>query len=163
MQKDINTKDEIRLSESSIQEYINKLELTKKQILEASRNTATRLAKEAAKDTYKSVEAIPAIMEGNTAIAYVRSNDPIDTYREFGTGYWGSQPENSHIAEVLLKVGWKYDVNHHDKKGWKYPKKDGTYGWTRGQAAQKKFYMAAERAKEKAQEIMKEELRKQKK
>lgn len=160
MQMDINTKNEVRLSEASIQEYINKLELTKKQILEAARHTATRLAKEAAKDTYESVKFIPATMSGNTAIAYVRSNDPIDTYREFGTGIVGSK--SPHVADALKKAGWKYDVNKHGEKGWIYPKKDGSFGWTRGQPAQKKFYMAAERAKEKAPEIMKEELKKQK-
>ena len=76
-------------------------------------------------------------MQGETAIAYARSTDQIDTYREFGTGIVGSK--NAHIDKVLEDAHWKYDVNGHGEKGWKYPKKDGTFGWTRGQPAQKKF------------------------
>lgn len=161
MQMDINTKNDIRLSVSSLDGYIKQLELKKKQILKATESIANRLAEESAKDTYKSVETIPAEMQGETAIAYVKSTDEIDTYREFGTGIVGSQ--SPHVDTALAKSGWKYDVNEHGEKGWIYPKKDGTFGWTKGQPAQKKFYLAAERAKEKAPEIAREEFRKYKK
>lgn len=158
MQMNINAKFETRLSVSSLEEYIKALDLKKKQILEALPNIATRIAEEAGKDTYKSVKIIPAEMQGNKAIAYARSTDEIDIYREFGTGIVGSQ--NPHVDDALAKSGWQYDVNEHGEKGWIYPKKDGTFGWTKGQLAQKKFYIAAQRAEEKAPEIAKEEFRK---
>ena len=158
MQMNINAKIETRLSVSSLEEYMKKLELKKKQILEALPNIATRVAEEAAKDTYKNVEVVPAIMHGKKAIAYARSTDEIDTYREFGTGIVGSQ--NPHIDNALAKSGWRYDVNEHGEKGWVYPKKDGTFGWTKGQPAQKKFYLASQRAREKTPKIAKQEFRK---
>ena len=157
----INTKNEIRLSLSSLEEYIKTLELKKEQILKAVQNTATRIAEEAGKDTYKGVEIVPAEMQGETAIAYVRSTNQADTYKEFGTGIVGSQ--NPHVDDALAKSGWKYDVNKHGEKGWIYPKDDGTFGWTKGQPAQKKFYLASQRAKEKAPMIAKEEFQKYKK
>ena len=158
MQMNINAKIETRLSVSSLEEYIKALELKKKQILEALPNIATRIAEEAGKDTYKNVEIVPAQMQGETAIAYARSTDEIDTYREFGTGIVGSQ--SPHVDDALKKSGWIYDVNEHGEKGWVYPKKDGTFGWTKGQPAQRKFYIAAKRAEEKAPEIAKEEFQK---
>ena len=171
MQMNINAKGEpIRLSVSSLTDYIKELELKKEQILKATENIATRLAEEAGKDTYKSVEIIPAQMYGGTAIAYARSTDEIDTYREFGTGIVGSQ--NPHVDEALAKSGWQYDVNKHGEKGWWYPVDTGeTYKgtnivelrWTKGQPAQKKFYYASKRAKEKALEIAKQELQRHKK
>ena len=59
-------------------------------------------------------------------------------YVEFGTGIVGSK--ESHPA--YSQKGWRYDINSHGEAGWKYPKKDGTYGWTRGQVAQKFVYQA---------------------
>lgn len=161
MQMNINAKDSMRLSVTSLNEYIKQLEMKKEQILKATANIATRVAEEAGKDTYKSVEIIPAEVQGTRAIAYARSTDEIDTYREFGTGIVGSQ--NPHVDEALAKSGWKYDVNEHGEKGWIYPKKDGTFGWTKGQIAQKKFYFASKRAREKFLEIAKEEFQKYKK
>lgn len=161
MQMNINAKDIIRISTSSLDDYIKQLELKKEQILKATEDIANRLAEEAGRDTYKSVSIIPAEMQGTTAIAYTRSTDEIDTYREFGTGIVGSQ--NPHVDEALVKSGWQYDINEHGEKGWIYPKKDGTFGWTKGQPAQKKFYYASKRAKEKAVEIAKQEFKKYKK
>ena len=161
MQMNINAKDSIRLSVSSLEGYIKQLELKKEQILKAKEGIANRLAEEASKDTYKSVVTTPAEIQGTTAISYVRSTDEIDTYREFGTGVVGSQ--NPHVDEALAKSGWQYDVNEHGEKGWIYPKKDGTFGWTKGQPAQKKFYYASKRAREKAVEIAKQEFQKYKK
>lgn len=160
MQMSINAKTDIRLSVSSLNDYVKVLELKKQQILNVLPNIATRVAEEAGKDTYKSVKIISAEMQGETAIAYARSTDEIDTYKEFGTGIVGIQ--NPHVDDALAKSGWKYDVNEHGEKGWVYPKKDGTFGWTKGQPAQKKFYIASQRAKEKAPEIAKDEFRKYK-
>lgn len=160
MDMNINNKSEIKLSLSSLEEYIKELELKKEQILKATQNIATRIAEEAGQETYKSVEIIPAEMNGTTAIAYARSSDEGCVYAEFGTGIVGSQ--NPHVDEALAKSGWKYDVNKHGEKGWVYPKKDGSFAWTKGQVAQKKFYKAGQKAREKASEIAKEELSKQK-
>lgn len=154
----INAKDEIRLSLSSLDDYIKTLELKQEQIIKATQNIATRLAEEAGKDTYKSVVIIPAEVQDNTAIAYAKSTNEVDTYKEFGTGIVGSQ--NPHIDEALTKSGWKYDVNKHGEKGWVYPKEDGTFGWTKGQPAQKKFYIASKKAKEQMASIAKEEFQK---
>ncbi|MGN1301591.1 MAG: hypothetical protein ACI4U9_03605 [Clostridia bacterium] len=154
----INAKDEIRLSLSSLDDYIKTLELKQEQIIKAIQNIATRLAEEAGKDTYKSVVIIPAEVQDNTAIAYAKSTNEVDTYKEFGTGIVGSQ--NPHIDEALTKSGWKYDVNKHGEKGWVYPKEDGTFGWTKGQPAQKKFYIASKKAKEQMASIAKEEFQK---
>lgn len=160
MDMNINAKNEIRLSVSSLEEYIKALELKKEQILKATGNIATRLAEEAGADTYNGVEIVPAEMQGETAVAYARSTNETDTYREFGTGIVGSQ--SPHVEEALAKSGWKYDVNGHGEKGWVYPKKDGTFGWTKGQPSQKKFYLASQRAREKLEAIAKEEFRKYK-
>ena len=99
----INAKDEIRLSLSSLDDYIKTLELKQEQIIKATQNIATRLAEEAGKDTYKSVVIIPAEVQDNTAIAYAKSTNEVDTYKEFGTGIVGSQ--NPHIDEALTKSG----------------------------------------------------------
>lgn len=160
MDMNINAKSEIRLSIASLDDYIKALELKQEQILKAIPNIATKIAEEAGKDTYNGVEIIPAEMQGETAIAYARSTNQVDTYKEFGTGIVGSQ--NPHVDDALAKSGWKYDVNKHGEKGWVYPKEDGTFGWTKGQPAQKKFYLASQRAKEKAPEIAKEEFQKYK-
>ena len=56
--------------------------------------------------------------------------------------------------------GWKYDVNEHGEKGWKYPKGDGTYGWTRGIPASKKFYNAMKRMEQAFPFIAQDELSK---
>ena len=160
MDMNINSKSEIKLSLSSLNEYIKKLELKKQQILNATQNIATRIAEEAGKETYKSVEVIPAEMQGETAIAYVRSSNKGAIFAEFGTGIVGSN--NPHVDEALAKSGWKYDVNKHGEKGWVYPKEDGSFAWTKGQPSQKRFYLASQRAKEKAPDIAKEELRNQK-
>lgn len=160
MDMNINTKSEIRLSLASLDDYIESLELKKKQILEVTGNIATRIAEEAGKDTYDSVKVIPAKMQGETAVAYAKSTNQVDAYKEFGTGVVGSQ--NPHVDEALAKAGWRYDVNEHGEKGWTYPKGDGTFGWTKGQPAQKKFYLASQRAREKTPEIAKEEFQKYK-
>jgi hypothetical protein len=160
MDMNINAESEIKLSLTSLNAYIKKLELKKQQIINATQNIATRIAEEAGKETYKSVKVIPAEMQGETAIAYVRSTDAGEIFAEFGTGIVGSQ--NPHVDEALSKSGWKYDVNKHGEKGWVYPRKDGSFAWTKGQPSQKRFYLASQRAKEKAPSIAKEELQKQK-
>lgn len=57
---------------------------------------------------------------------------------EFGTGIVGS---SSPHPDTSL-VNWKYDVNEHGEKGWKYQTKDGTWHWTKGQEGKEFWYKA---------------------
>lgn len=108
------------------------------------------------KDVYPDTEKISAKLEGNIAVAGIRNKEQKWTYKEYGTGIVGSQ--NPHVAEALASIGWKYDVNEHGEKGWVYPKGDGTFGWTKGQPASKKFWQALQKAEEIFPEIGREEL-----
>lgn len=65
----------------------------------------------------------------------IYSDDPIIIFNEMGTGVVGSNSPKPTGFE-----GWKYDVNEHGEAGWKYPKKDGTFGWTKGIPAKTMFY-----------------------
>lgn len=108
------------------------------------------------KDVYPDTEKVSAKLEENTATSGIRNKKEIWTYHENGTGIIGSQ--NPHVAKALASMGWKYDVNQHGEKGWFYPKGDGTYGWTKGLPASKKFWQALQRAEEAFPEIAREEL-----
>ena len=55
-------------------------------------------------------------------------------------------------------MGCIYDVNQHGEKGWYYPKGDGTYGWTKGLPASKKFWQALQKVEEAFPKIAREEL-----
>ena len=66
------------------------------------------------KDIYPNTEKISAKLEGNTAVAGIRNKEEKWTYKEYGTGIVGSQ--NPHVAEALASIGWKYDVNEHERK-----------------------------------------------
>ena len=156
MQMNLNTKHTIRLSLSSINEYKQILEEYKKKLPQIAENIVRRVSEVGLQDNHKSAELLPIKNEGNVISGGIRTTDEIDTYREFGTGIVGSQ--NPHIAEYLEKVGWIYDVNEHGEKGWRYPKGDGTYGWTKGIPASKKFYDAMKRMEEELPNIAKEEL-----
>lgn len=117
---------------------------------------ADRLADEMMKDVYPDTEKVSAKMEGNTATAGIRNKKEIWTYHENGTGIVGLQ--NPHVAEALASMGWRYDVNQHGEKGWFYPKGDGTFGWTKGLPASKKFWQALQRVEKAFPEIAREEL-----
>ena len=108
------------------------------------------------KDVYPDTEKVSAKLEGNVATAGIRNTQEKWTYHEYGTGIVGSQ--SPHVAEALASIGWKYDVNQHGEKGWFYPTGDGTFGWTKGQPANKKFWQALQRAEEAFPEIAREEL-----
>lgn len=136
----INAKFNTRLSLKSIEEYQDFLKNYKEKLPKAVENIVTKVSKVGLQDNYKSTEVIPTKNEGNVITGGIKTTDTKDTYREFGTGIVGSQ--NPHISDILSQIGWKYDVNEHGEKGWIYPKEDGTYGWTKGISAQKKFYNA---------------------
>ena len=158
MQINLNTKHTMRLSLSSINEYKQMLDQYKKKLPQVAENIVRRVSEVGLQDNHKSIELLPIKNEGSVASGGIQTADEIDTYREFGTGIVGSQ--NPHVAEYLAKVGWIYDVNEHGEKGWKYPKGDGTYGWTKGIPASKKFYNAMIRMEKELPNIAKEELSK---
>ena len=158
MQINLNTKHTIRLSLSSINEYKQMLEQYKKKLPEIAENIVRRVSEVGLQDNHKSTELLPIKNESGIVSGGIKTTDEIDTYREFGTGIMGSQ--NPHIAEYLAEVGWIYDVNEHGEAGWKYPKGDGTYGWTRGIPASKKFYNAMIRMEHAFPFIAQEELSK---
>lgn len=76
----------------------------------------------------------------NTGIGRVWTNDMVIIFNEMGTGIVGSN--NPHPSPEGPFKSWKYDVNEHGEKGWKYPKEDGTYGWTNGLPSRHMFYDA---------------------
>lgn len=49
------------------------------------------------------------------------------TYSEYGTGIIGSQTPHPDP-----KMGWKYDVNEHGEKGWRYQNEAGQWVHTKG-------------------------------
>ena len=154
----INAKFNTRLSLESIEEYKEFLKKYREKIPKAVENIVTKVSKVGLQDNYKSTKVIPTKNEGNVITGGIKTTDVKDTYREFGTGVVGSQ--NPHIADVLAQIGWKYDVNEHGEKGWIYPKEDGTYGWTKGISAQKKFYNAMKNMEDSFKTIAIEEFRK---
>lgn len=153
----INAKFTTRLSLKDIEEYQKFLKKYARQLPKVAENIVTRVSKVGLENNYKSAEVIPTKNEGNVITGGIRTTDTKDTYREFGTGVVGSQ--NPHISEILAQVGWKYDVNEHGEKGWIYPKGDGTYGWTKGISAQKKFYNAMKNMEDSFKTIAIEEFR----
>ncbi len=76
----------------------------------------------------------------NTGIGRVWTNDMVIIFNEMGTGIVGSN--NTHPSPEGPFKTWKYDINEHGEKGWKYPKEDGTYGWTKGLPSRHMFYYA---------------------
>ena len=158
MQVKLNTKYTLNLSVSSLTEYKKILEEYKKKLPQVAENIVKRVSEVGLQNNHDSTKLLPVKKEGSVVSGGIKTTDEIDTYREFGTGIVGSQ--NPHIAEYLAEVGWIYDVNEHGEKGWKYPKGDGTYGWTKGIPASKKFYNAMIRMEEELPIIAKEELSK---
>lgn len=154
----LNTTHTIRLSINSIEEYKKLLTTRKKKLPQIAKNIVKEVSKIGLEDNYKSTEILPIEYDGNVVSGGIRTTEEKDTYKEFGTGIVGSN--NPHMAEYLAEVGWKYDVNEHGEKGWVYPKEDGTYAWTKGIPAQKKFYKAMRRMEKALPEIAKNEFSK---
>lgn len=74
----------------------------------------------------------------NTGRVY--TNDKVIIFNEMGTGITGKG--ESHPSPSENFKDWDYDRNDHGEKGWKYPKGDGTFGWTRGLPSRHMFYDA---------------------
>ncbi len=96
--------------------------------------------------------------DDNTKTGRVWTNDMVIIFNEMGTGIVGSN--NPHPNPDGPFKSWKYDVNEHGEKGWKYPKKDGTYGWTRGLPSRHMFYSAFQDIKNEIGNIVDIEIRK---
>ena len=60
--------------------------------------------------------------DDNTKTGRVWTNDMVIIFNEMGTGIVGSN--NPHPNPDGPFKSWKYDVNEHGEKGWRYPKKD---------------------------------------
>lgn len=73
----------------------------------------------------------------------IQTDNEKATYAENGTGIVGSRHPNTAIK------GWIYDVNKHGEAGWNYLGSDGKYHHTKGIPAQKIYYEASKRMKEK--------------
>lgn len=146
------------LSLASIEEYQKMLQEYAKEIPKVAQNIVDRLSEEGLKNNYKSTVKIATKNEGDRVVGGIKTTEEKDTYKEFGTGIVGSN--SPHIAEWLAEAGWKYDVNEHGEKGWIYPKSDGSFGWTKGIPANKKFYIALQEMEKKFPEIAKEEFQK---
>ena len=96
--------------------------------------------------------------DDNTKTGKVWTNDMVIIFNEMGTGIVGS--DNPHPNPDGPFKSWKYDVNEHGEKGWKYPKEDGTYGWTRGLPSMHMFYSAFQDIKDEIGNIVDIEIRK---
>jgi len=96
--------------------------------------------------------------DDNTKTGRVWTNDIVIIFNEMGTGIVGSN--NPHPNPDGPFKSWKYDVNEHGEKGWKYPKSDGTYGWTRGLPSRHMFYSAFQDIKSEIGNIVDIEIRK---
>lgn len=160
----LNTKQIIHLSLSEIEEYKKALQQYKKDIPQKVMNVVSKASEIGLQGNLKSTKALPVKNEGNKITGGIQTTDPIDTYREFGTGMVGSN--NPHIAEYLAKVGWKYYVSSpykrtiKGKQGWIYPKGNGEFGWTEGIPASKKFYNATKNMQKAIPDLMKQEFSK---
>lgn len=73
-------------------------------------------------------------------IGKVYTNELVIIVNEMGTGIKGKN--NSHPNPSEDFASWTYDVNEHGELGWRYPKEDGTFGWTRGLPSKHMFYDA---------------------
>lgn len=96
--------------------------------------------------------------DDNTKTGRVWTNDMVIIFNEMGTGIVGSN--NPHPNPDGPFKSWKYDVNEHGEKGWKYPKEDGTYGWTKGLPSRHMFYSAFQDIKDEIGNIVDVEIRK---
>jgi len=139
----LNTTYKMNLSIESIDEFKDILEKNKKRFPSLAGKIVKMVSQIGLEDNYDSTKMLPIVYENGKVSGGIHTTDPIDTYREFGTGVVGSQNPHPDIMS-----GWVYDVNKHGEKGWIYPKGDGTFGWTKGLPAEKKFYNAVKKMEE---------------
>lgn len=135
-------KFEANLSSKSLENLMRELQKHANEIVKSQKDILTALANYVTEriNSYTTNGEIQNsfVKEISNDIARVYTDLFYAKYVEFGTGIVGSK--ESHPA--YSQKGWRYDINSHGEAGWKYPKKDGTYGWTSGQVAQKFVYQA---------------------
>lgn len=151
----LNTTYKMNLSLESIDEFKEILAKNKKRFPSMAKKIIKLVSEIGLKNNYKSTELLPIIEENGVISGGIHTTDPIDTYREFGTGIVGSEKPHPDVMS-----GWIYDVNEHGKKGWIYPKGDGSFGWTAGLPAEKKFYEAIRRMEDSLPKVSKDEFSK---
>lgn len=83
-------------------------------------------------------EQVYADYDEEKNVGKVYTNDWVLIFNEMGTGIKGEN--NPHPNPSKEFKSWKYDINQHGEKGWRYPKDDGTYGWTKGLPSKHMFY-----------------------
>ena len=148
----------MRLSLDSIEEFSKMLEQEKKNLPQVAENIVKKVSEVGLQDNHKTTELMPVKRVGDTITGGIRTTDEGETFAEFGTGIVGSN--NPAVNEMLAKSGWKYDVNEHGEKGWIFLVEDGTYRWTKGIPANKRFYNAMKRMEKEFPNIAKEEMNK---
>lgn len=95
-------------------------------------------------------QAIDGYAEGE-----IQDTTPKAYFNEYGTGIVGSNSPAT--EEALAAEGWEYNrpTKYKNADGrWKYPKKDGTYGWTYGLPALKAYQDAADDIRDNAKTII---------
>lgn len=167
-------KREIRLTPSNIDKLLKEYQIKAEIYPKVFKEIMEILTEEMLQDVYPDTEIIPISQTGTKVISGIRNSEPKWTCHEYGTGVIGAQ--FPHVSEVLESAGWKYDINQHGEKGWWYPTNENDpnpykwtspegqiYGWTKGLVAERCFYEALERAKERLPEIAEETLKKHRK
>ena len=143
------------LSKNSFKDVADYLQRYKQAIQKGSENgikTITQRALDIVKaNCYENginnhTENIYAEYDEATNTGKVYTNDFVIIFNEMGTGITGAN--NPHPNPSQSFSNWKYDVNEHGEKGWKYPKEDGTYGWTKGLPSRHMFYDTYNQIKE---------------
>lgn len=143
---------DVSLSPSSILKAIDGLKKYKKDIVRRTDNARNEVA-ELGKQIY--IEEAQIAIGSNRAANVTQvvdginetkivANDPVLVYNEYGTGIVGASSPHPKSGFV----GWSYDVNNHGEAGWKYPKEDGTFGWTRGLPARRPMLTTSDRLKQ---------------
>lgn len=160
-----------RLTPSNIEYLIKRYQTKLDNYPQIMKEIMEKLVNEMLDDVYPDTETIPITQNKGKTTSGIRNTDPKWTYHEYGTGVIGSQ--FPHVSEVLKKAGWKYDVNQHGETGWWYPtnesdpnpykwrtEEDELRAWTKGLVAERCFYDALERAKERLPDIAEEVFKK---
>lgn len=134
----------------------------KNKLPQALLNATERLVNEAVEeissdDAHYSIEKLPTTNSSGKIEGGYRTTNPIDLFKEFGTGYIGSQ--NPSTSPFLKEAGWEYDASNHGEKGWVYPK-DGKFYHTYGEIGKNVFTDATLKMEDKVQTVILEEINK---
>ncbi len=135
------------LSKNSFKNISTYLEEYKKAIQKGADNGVKKVTEKAfdivkancyTKGIDKHTSQINAVYDEETNVGKVYTDDWVLIFNEMGTGITGKNNPYPNSSKTFSS--WKYDVNQHGEKGWRYPKDDGTYGWTKGLPSKHMFY-----------------------